>query len=659
MKRLAAVAILCLVLVSLGCRDTVVVVVATPTPEPTAAPTATSIPAPTAQAIPTPIPAPTTAPLPTPAPTPVPIPTPTSVPTPAPTPTPSLGETIQQLKVSVVRIETSLTTGSGVIFDAVGDSAYIVTNYHVIANSEQITVTVNDSDTYSASALGVDSARDLAVLTICCDSFTAVPFGDASNLSSGTEIVVIGYAQGLEGEATVSRGIVSAVRYNPDIEGNVIQTDAAINPGNSGGPMFSLSGEVMGIVTFRHEYSIDGRPLEGLNFAISASTVLQHIPALRAGISNLIVDAPKPTLIFSDLDWVSAHIQNYIARAILELGYGYETDSVFGGTVPLAEALARGNTNITMEIWLPNQQEWFAAAAASGAVTSIGKSLEDNWQSAFIIPQYLADAHPGLRTPLDLKKPEYKRLFATPDSGGKARLLNCIPGWECEGINQRKIIAYGLQDHVQLFDPGSDTALTREIRSAFLREEPVLFYYWGPTVLSHALQTEFGGFKILEEAAYSDTCFATDYRCSYPTAEVHIVVRSELLQLAPDAIELLRKWDFHAGNQLAAENYLNVSGADYPEVAAWFLRNTTDWQSWVTTEVRDKVIEALSESPSPPTPMPTATPVPSQDFGPLNGELVHLDPSSNMRPLRTAEASMQDFVAEATFTNPYDCSTHP
>ena len=664
MRRLLALAVLCLVLVSLGCRETVVVVVATPTHEPTTAPTATSIPSPTAPAIPTPISAPTpvpastTTPLPTPAPTPVLAPAPTSAPTPAPTPTPSLGETIQQLKVSVVRIETSLTTGSGVIFDVIGDSAYIVTNYHVIADSEQITVTVNDSNTYSASALGVDSARDLAVLTICCNSFTAVPFGDASNLSSGTEIVVIGYAQGLEGEATVSRGIVSAVRYDPDIEGNVIQTDAAINPGSSGGPMFSLSGEVMGIVTFRHEYSLDGRPLEGLNFAISASTVLQHIPALRAGISNLVEDAPKPILIFSDLDWVSAQIQNSIARTILEWGYGYETEAIFGGTVPLQRALARGDTNVTMEIWLPNQEDWYDASVASGAVTSIGKSLEDNWQSAFIIPQYVADAYPGLRTPEDLKRPEYRDLFVTPNSNGKAQLLNCIPGWECERINRQKIIAYGLQDHVELVDPGSDTALTQDIRSAFQRREPVLFYYWGPTVLSHELKTEFGGFKILEEAAYSDSCWATTLACGYPTAKVHIVVRSELLQKAPDAVEFLQKWDFHAGNQLAAEDFLNASGADYPEVAIWFLRNTTDWHGWVTTEARDKVLDALSQLPTLPTPTQTPTPVPSQDFGPVNGDLIHLDRESSERPLHAAGVSVSNFVVEATFVNPYDSTAH-
>lgn len=304
----------------------------------------------------------------------------------------------------------------------------------------------------------------------------------------------------------------------------------------------------------------------------------------------------KPTLIFSDLDWPSAQIQNAIARRILEDGYGYETDAVFGGTIPLLEALARGDTNVTMEIWLPNQQD--AYEQASDHVIEVGNSLEDNWQSAFIIPNYTAEANPGLRSVEDLKNPEYMELFVTPDSKGKARLLNCIPGWECEGINLAKVENYGLTDFVEPFNPGSDTALAAEITSAFEQEEDVLFYYWGPTVISNKLNTEFDGYTILEEEPNSDECFAEEagaerYTCAYPLAEVLIVVRKDVAEKAPDVIEFFEKWDFNAGNQLAAEGYLNDSGADYADVAVWFLANTEEWKNWVTPEAL-AAIEAAS-----------------------------------------------------------------
>ena len=159
-----------------------------------------------------------------------------------------------------------------------------------------MSVTVDDSTTYSGTVLGVDATRDLAVVSICCGDFTALEFGDAAGLEAGDEIVAIGYALGLSGEATVTRGIVSAVRYDSRFLSDVIQTDAAINPGNSGGPMLSMSGQILGINTFGYDESQSGRPVEGLNFAISAVTVQYRIPTLRAGTAvPTATPAPRPT----------------------------------------------------------------------------------------------------------------------------------------------------------------------------------------------------------------------------------------------------------------------------------------------------------------------------------------------------------------------------
>ena len=307
----------------------------------------------------------------------------------------------------------------------------------------------------------------------------------------------------------------------------------------------------------------------------------------------MMMDEEKPTIIFSDLDWNSAQIQNAIARRILELGYGYETEAIFGSTIPLLQALVGGDTNVSMEIWLPNQLEAWSEATAGGEVIQVGKSLEDNWQATFVIPQYVADANPGLRTVEDLKKEEYWSLFVTPDSDGKARLLNCIPGWECENVNLEKIESYGLGDYVESFNPGSGAALAAEVEASFLREEPVLFYYWGPTTLSFKMATEFGGYYILEEQDYTDTCWDAGKTCAYPIAEIYIAVRTELAEKAPDLIEFLGKWDFNAGNQLAAEGYLEETGADFPEVADWFLENTEQWQEWVAAGVADKVLAGI------------------------------------------------------------------
>ena len=139
--------------------------------------------------------------------------------------------------------------------------------------------------------MGVDIVRDLAMVTICCGNFTALAFGDATALEVGDEVVAIGYAGGIAGEATVTKGIVSAKRYDARYSAQVIQTDAPINPGNSGGPLLSLEGLVLGINTFAQ---IEDYGAEGLGFAISAFTVRQTLTALRTG-GSVPTPTPVPT----------------------------------------------------------------------------------------------------------------------------------------------------------------------------------------------------------------------------------------------------------------------------------------------------------------------------------------------------------------------------
>ena len=106
---------------------------------------------------------------------------------------------------------------------------------------------------------------------------------------------------------------------------------------------------------------------------------------------------PKETIIFSDLNWTSAQVQDRIAQYIVEKGYGYPTDVVFGATLPLFNGLRAGDTHVTMEIWLPNQDEAWMEAQAMGQVVSVGESLGKDWQSAFVIPAYLQEQYPGPR----------------------------------------------------------------------------------------------------------------------------------------------------------------------------------------------------------------------------------------------------------------------
>ncbi len=136
--------------------------------------------------------------------------------------------------------------GSGVIVDAA--NGYILTNHHVVANADQITVTLAENRSLTARVVGTDQGSDLAVLQVEAANLTSIPFGDSTTLRVGDYVVAIGNPFGFSN--SVTSGLVSALGrsgLNREAFEDFIQTDASINPGNSGGALVNLNGELVGI----------------------------------------------------------------------------------------------------------------------------------------------------------------------------------------------------------------------------------------------------------------------------------------------------------------------------------------------------------------------------------------------------------------------------
>ena len=265
---------------------------ATPVRTPTLPPTATPVP-PT----PTPTATPTSTPTPTATPTSTPTPTPTHTPTAVPTlvSAPDLTAIVARVRPSVVRVSTTSSTGSGVIVEVDSSGrAVVVTNHHVVEGGNRVEVLVNDTSQYTATLLGFDANKDLAVLSICCSaSFRASPLSGQIQLADGATVFTMGYPLGV-GRATVTRGVVSSMWFQQNAARWMVQTDAAINPGNSGGPLFTPSGEVAGINTSVLRES-GGRAIEGFGFAVAARTVQESLPTLKAGSQFGSSARPTPT----------------------------------------------------------------------------------------------------------------------------------------------------------------------------------------------------------------------------------------------------------------------------------------------------------------------------------------------------------------------------
>jgi S1-C subfamily serine protease len=160
--------------------------------------------------------------------------------------------------------------GSGFVIDRDG---HVLTNYHVIADAQQVEVTLHNRKKYRATVVGTDRAHDLAIIQIKAPDLAAMTLGDSKNLQVGQKVYAIGNPFGLAG--TLTSGIVSSIRSVQEPNGvnidEAIQTDAAINPGNSGGPLLNSHGEVIGINTM-----IAGNPgvdqSAGIGFAIPINT---------------------------------------------------------------------------------------------------------------------------------------------------------------------------------------------------------------------------------------------------------------------------------------------------------------------------------------------------------------------------------------------------
>ena len=183
--------------------------------------------------------------------------------------------------VPAERVEQSL--GSGVIVDAA--KGYVLTNNHVVAGADDITVTLQDGRNFKARLVGTDPATDVAVVQIPAQRLTSLPLADSSKLRVGDFVVAVGDPFGLG--QTVTSGIVSALGRSGLGQGedgsggyqNFIQTDASINPGNSGGALVNLRGELVGINSMI--FSPSGASA-GIGFAIPSNLTSEVMAQLIA-----------------------------------------------------------------------------------------------------------------------------------------------------------------------------------------------------------------------------------------------------------------------------------------------------------------------------------------------------------------------------------------
>jgi len=343
--------------------------------------------------------------------------------------------------------------------------------------------------------------------------------------------------------------------------------------------------------------------------AACSSDSATEAPPTEASPSATATEAPpKEVIKMYSTNWTSIELNTRIPGYIIEHGYEYPVKYMTGGsTGTMKVALPTGEMEVVMEIWRQNIMDWYNEHTGTGDIVdlagtsdnvangSFGQILENSGQG-FYIPDYVAEANPGLKSVADL--PDYVELFSDPEDPSKGVVYNCILGWQCQKINRAKWYAYGLYDTYNVAEPGTSGALDAAIAGAVTAGEPVLSYYWEPTTIV----VEQGLVK-LEEPEWTQECddalalavestpYESTIGCAYPIADVHSAVYGGLVKRAPEVTEFLGNVFIGALNLGALEAWKDANDAEFSGVAIHYLKENRDtWTTWITDDNAAEII---------------------------------------------------------------------
>lgn len=299
----------------------------------------------------------------------------------------------------------------------------------------------------------------------------------------------------------------------------------------------------------------------------------------------------------AEMTWPSAAALAHIHATILEDGFGCSVEIVTGDTVPTSSSmLSRGSPAIAPELWTSAIEDAWAEGVEEGRVVSLADAITDGTVEGWFIPQYLQAEHPELTSAeAVIARPD---LFADPEDESKGRLYSCPPGWACELSTSALFEAYDMDETWNLFSPGSGGALDASIARAFTREEPILFYYWGPTAILGkypAVQLDLGETFADVYACNTDPdCTDPAGVTAYPSSPAVVGAASWIADEAPVVADYFSKVGLTNAQISELLVYGDEHQADAAETAENFLRTRQDvWTNWVPAAVVEKVLAAL------------------------------------------------------------------
>ena len=306
-------------------------------------------------------------------------------------------------------------------------------------------------------------------------------------------------------------------------------------------------------------------------------------------------------------DWDSSNIHSAIATYILENGYGCDTQVTKGRTNPILALLIDNKIDIIFEHWTDNNVALINPELSSGNLVDLGINTPASEQ-AFFIDRATSETY-GISSVEDLKKSKIWELFKDPEDPSKGRIISCIFGWTCYTINYVKIMEYGLGDLYNMYDPGTAQGLDKIILDAFANNKPIITYYYTPTSLMgkpeidmvrlsepaydkacwESMMAVVNNIKIYGTSAYETSC-ANEYKDMALTK----LATGDFYNSNPNIISFVNAYTITTSvvNNLLAY-YVDISDGNLEETAKYYLKNYSEWEVWVPSNIASKIKNTL------------------------------------------------------------------
>lgn len=287
----------------------------------------------------------------------------------------------------------------------------------------------------------------------------------------------------------------------------------------------------------------------------------------------------------TEMDWASSAVVTYVAKFLLEQGYGCAVTAVPTTTVPAMTSLAEtGEPDILTELWT-SYTDVYEDLRSDGKLVELSKVLTDGGVEAWWIPDYLAKEHPELTT-LD-------GIMANPELVG-ARFHDCPSGWGCDVTNFNNFKAAGLDGAgVERFQHGSGETLATSIAAAYEAKEPWFGYYWAPTsVLGKypMVKVEMPGYDAAKHTCNGLEDCPSPALSSYPVSNVVTAATPSFVDREPDAAQLMKNLTFTNAQMGEVLAWQEANQASYEEAAVYFLTSYKDvWSAWLNDDAREKL----------------------------------------------------------------------